>query len=119
VTGKRFLSLYLLLLNVLITGLFAAGCHSEPEKHYPVQGEVISAEPQRGTITLKHGEIPGLMPAMTMSYIVDDPKQLEALKPGDKISADLVISDSKGRLEKVVLLNKADQTLRQRNRLAH
>jgi len=109
VTGNRFLSLYLLILSVSTTSLFAAGCHSEPEKHYPVQGEVISAEPQRGTITLKHGEIPGLMPAMTMSYMVDDPKRIESLKPGDKISADLVISESKGRLEKVVLLNKANQ----------
>ena len=88
---------------LLVTSL-AGACHSAPEKHYPLQGEVISVEPQRGTVTLKHGEIPGLMPAMTMNYVVGDPAQLGALKPGDKISADLVVSDSKGRLEKIMLL---------------
>ncbi len=108
-TSKQFLSLHLQIFGLFISGLFVTGCQSAPEKHYPINGEVISAEPQRGTITLKHGEIPGLMPAMTMSYMVDDPKQIETLKPGDQISADLVVSDSKGRLEKVVLLTEGDQ----------
>jgi len=48
------------------------------------------------------------MPAMTMSYQVAEPKQIETLQPGDKISADLVVSESKGRLEKIVLLSKGD-----------
>jgi protein SCO1/2 len=91
---------------LLLCICFAAACHSAPEKHYPLQGEVISVEPPRGTITVKHGEIPGLMPAMTMSYVVADPKQIEPLHPGDNISADLVVSDSKGRLEKITLLPK-------------
>ena len=90
--------------TLLLFASLAGACQSAPEKHYPLQGEVISVEPQRGTVTLKHGEIPGLMPAMTMSYAAGDPAQLEALKPGDKISADLVVSDSKGRLEKITLL---------------
>jgi Cu/Ag efflux protein CusF len=95
---------------LLLFASFAGACQSAPEKHYPLQGEVISAEPQRGTITVKHGEIHGLMPAMTMNYVVADPKQLESLKPGDKISADLVVSDSKGRLEKIALLPAEEKT---------
>ena len=87
---------------------FAAGCQSAPEKHYSIQGEVISADPAKKLLTVKHGDIPGLMPAMTMSYQVAEPKQIEALQPGDKISADLVVSESKGRLEKIVLLSKGD-----------
>ena len=93
---------------VLIISLLGAGCQSSPEKHYPIQAEVISIEPQRQTMTVKHGDIPGLMPAMTMSYMVAEPKQIEALKPGDKITADLVVSDSKGRLERITLINKTD-----------
>src|SRR6202790_3340725 len=92
--------------TLLLFASFAAACHSAPEKHYPLQGEVISVEPPRGTITVKHGEISGLMPAMTMSYVAADPKQIEPLHPGDKISADLVVSDSKGRLENITLLPK-------------
>ena len=66
---------------VLIVLLLAAGCQSAPEKHYAIQAEVISADAQRQMITVKHGDIPGLMPAMTMSYMVADPKQIEKLGP--------------------------------------
>jgi Cu/Ag efflux protein CusF len=86
----------------------AAGCQSMPEKHYPIQAEVISADPAKKLITVKHGEIPGLMPAMTMTYQVAEPKQTESLQPGDKIAADLVVSESKGRLEKIVLVSQSE-----------
>ncbi len=89
---------------ILVISFVGAGCQSPPEKHYATRAEVISAEPQRQMITVRHDDIPGLMPAMTMSYMVADPKQIESLKPGDKITADLVVSDSKGRLEKITLL---------------
>jgi protein SCO1/2 len=98
----------ILAIVVLICAGFAAGCQSAPEKHYPIQGEVISADPAKKLITVKHGDIPGLMPAMTMTYQVAESKQIQTLQPGDKITADLVVSESKGRLEKVVLVGKGD-----------
>jgi protein SCO1 len=93
---------------VLIWAGLAAGCQSAPEKHYPIQAEVISANPAKELITVKHGDIPGLMPAMTMTYQVAEPRRIESLQPGDKITADLVVSESKGRLEKIVLVAKGD-----------
>jgi len=93
---------------VLIFAGFAAGCQSKPEKHYPVQGEVISTDAPKNLLTVKHGDIPGLMPAMTMTYQVAEPKQMETLQPGDKITADLVVSENKGRLEKIAVVSKAD-----------
>jgi protein SCO1 len=93
---------------VLICVGFAAGCQSAPEKHYPIQGEVISVDEGKKLITVKHGDIPGLMPAMTMTYQVAEPKQIESLQPGDKIAADLVVSESRGRLEKIALVGKGD-----------
>jgi protein SCO1 len=98
----------ILMSAVLICLGFAAGCHSAPEKHYPIQGEVISADPAKKLITVKHGDIPGLMPAMTMTYQVAAPKEIETLQPGDKITADLVVSETKGRLEKIVVVSKGD-----------
>jgi protein SCO1/2 len=98
----------ILTIVVLICAGIAGGCQSAPEKHYPIQGEVISTDAGKKLITVKHGDIPGLMPAMTMTYQVAEPKQIEALQPGDKISADLVVSESKGRLEKIVLVSKGD-----------
>ncbi len=93
---------------LLIFAGFAAGCQSAPEKHYAIQADVVSADPAKKLITVKHGDIPGLMPAMTMTYQVADAEQIAALRPGDKISADLVVSESKARLEKIVLVGKGD-----------
>ena len=98
----------ILAIVVLICAGFAAGFQSAPEKHYPVQGEVISADAAKKMLTVKHGDIPGLMPAMTMTYQVAEPKQMATLQPGDKITADLVVSENKGRLEKIALVSKAD-----------
>ncbi len=93
---------------VLICAGFGTGCQSAPEKHYPIQGDVISTDPAKKLLTVKHGDIPALMPAMTMTYQVAEPRQIETLQPGDKITADLVVSESKGRLEKIVLVSKGD-----------
>lgn len=93
---------------VLICLGFAASCQSAPEKHYPIQADVISADAAKKLITVKHGDIPGLMPAMTMMYQVAEPRQIETLQPGDKITADLVVSESKGRLEKIVVVSKGE-----------
>jgi len=82
------------------------GCQPAPVKHYAIQAEVIAVDVPKKRVTLKHGDIPGLMPAMTMDYLVADEKQIEALKPGDKISADLVIGENVGHLEKIVVVEK-------------
>jgi Cu/Ag efflux protein CusF len=87
----------ILLLFSLVFLCFAAGCQSAPEKHYPLQAEVVSVDAPKELIVVKHGVIPGRMPAMTMQYLVADPKQIEMLQAGDKITADLVVSENKGR----------------------
>jgi len=93
---------------LLLVAFIAAiiGC-SKPARRYHLNAEVISVEPPRALIVVKHGEIPGLMPAMTMQYSVADPKQIENLRPGDKITADLVVRDNKGQLENITLVTKA------------
>ncbi len=94
---------------LLVCACFEVGCQSAPPaKHYPIQALVISADADKKLITVKHGDIPGLMPAMTMTYQVAEPKQIEKLQPGDTISADLVVSENSGRLEKIVLVSKGD-----------
>jgi protein SCO1 len=95
----------------VLTAIIAvlAAC-SPPAKRYPLQGEVISVEAPRGMIIVKHGDIPGLMPAMTMEYSVADAKQIEKLEPGDKITADLVVSANTGQLENIVLVSKGNGT---------
>jgi len=85
----------------------SSACQAPPAKHYPVQAEVIAVDAPKKLITVKHGDIPGLMPAMTMQYVVAEPKQIATLQPGDKITADLVVSEGRGQLEQIVLVSKA------------
>jgi len=91
---------------VLMAVGFLAGCQSAPEKHYPIEADVISTDVEHKLITVKHGDIPGLMPAMTMTYQVAEPRQIMKLQPGDKVTADLVVSENKARLERIELISK-------------
>ena len=103
---RRLVALFLLISGLAI--LFLTGCKAKPpESHYPIQAEVIAMDLPRRLLIVQHGDIPGFMPAMTMSYSIAVPKEAEALGEGDKISADLVVSEGKARLEKIVLLEKA------------
>ncbi len=52
-----------------------------------VDGEVRKIDRAAGKITLKHADIKSLdMPAMTMVFRVSDPKLLEGLAEGAKVS---------------------------------
>jgi protein SCO1/2 len=80
---------------VLCGSALTAACTrtaGEPaERKYPLQGQVQALEPARKLVTLKHGDIKGFMPAMTMPYEVRDAAALAGLAPGDLIDATLVV----------------------------
>ena len=48
-------------------------------------GEVKKIDMKNGKVTLQHGDIANVMPAMTMSYQVRNAQQLEGLGAGDKV----------------------------------
>lgn len=77
---------------VLLLSIAAASCaRRSDERRYPLQGQILAVEPARKQITLKHEEIKGFMPAMTMPYDVQDAAALDGLAPGDLINATLVV----------------------------
>jgi len=61
-------------------------------KTYPLQGEVRGKDLATNEVTVNHGDIPGFMPAMTMPYKVKNTAMLQELQPGDKIAAEVVVS---------------------------
>ncbi len=61
-------------------------------KTYHLRATVLGKNLATTEVTVKHGDIPGLMPAMTMVYKVKDPAVVEELQPGDGIAADLLVS---------------------------
>jgi protein SCO1/2 len=67
----------------------SVGCNRT--RKYPLQGEVVGKNVATSEITVKHGDIPGFMPAMAMPYRVKNPAVVQELQPGDKIAAEVVI----------------------------
>jgi protein SCO1/2 len=75
------------------------GCGAQPaSRKYPLRGQVLAiGEPGPGgrrDVTVKHDDIPGFMPAMTMPYFVRPPSQLDGVVKGDTVSATLVVTGS-------------------------
>jgi Cu/Ag efflux protein CusF len=95
---RRFISFIFLVILC-----FGSGCHAPASevKRYPLNGEIISVDPAKNLITIKHGDIPGLMPAMTMQYQFADGEPVGMLKPGDHITAVLVVGENVGHLERI------------------
>jgi protein SCO1 len=68
---------------------------------YPLTGEIVAVETARKVLVVKHNDIPGYMPAMTMEFAVSD-ADLAAATPGQRIRADMIPSkDGDFRLEKI------------------
>jgi len=84
----------LLLLARAISGASSATTEgSKGKKPIAFSGRVESVDLKLRTVAIKHGAIPGFMPAMTMDYPIDNEAMLKALKPDDKISATVYVGD--------------------------
>lgn len=68
---------------------------------YDGLGLIVSLDEKRGTITLKHDEIKGLMPAMIMEFAVKSPALLRSLRQGDKVRFTLASRGGDFIVEKV------------------
>lgn len=55
------------------------------DTRYQGQGTVVAVDLQRGTVTVDHGELPGLMPPMVMEFVVEAQEALNGLQPGARI----------------------------------
>lgn len=80
-----------LVFGVVVSALLS-GCAQKPdERQYPLHGQVLSLDPAHELVTIKHDDIKGFMPAMTMPYNVKDLNVLEGVAPGDVVDATLVV----------------------------
>ena len=85
--------------------LVISGCRSSSDKFrkYDVDGKVIAVDSAKKKLTIAHKDIPGLMKAMTMDYTVSEDWVARQAKPGDHITASLVMDPEGAYLEKVTL----------------
>ena len=102
----------------LVAGLLllgaAASCRrgAEPSPRaaptHAVRGVITKIDAARREITVRHGDIPGFMPAMTMPFRADPSVRLDALAEGDEITARLVVDGARSRLDQISILGRRD-----------
>jgi len=67
-------------------------------RQYPLRGQVLAVDVEGQQLTVRHEDIPGLMPGMTMTFPVAAPDLMEGREPGELIVATLEVTDAAGRL---------------------
>jgi protein SCO1 len=95
----------LLWIALLVSG---TSCSRGPS--YELRGQIVAVDLARQEITVKHGDIKGFMPAMTMPFRVRNASVMSGKAPGDLIRATLVIEDSVGYLTAVDVTGHAPPT---------
>ena len=76
---------------------------SPAAKHYHLKGKVVSVDKQSKMLNVDGEAIPDFMAAMTMPYEVKPESELDRLKPGDAITADVVLENEKAWLENIAV----------------
>ena len=110
-----------MLLALLLITVLTVACNQKPSeptvvvppqvspaaKRYHLKGKVVSVDKKSKMLNVDSEDIPGFMPAMTMPYEVKPESQLDTVKPGDAITADVVVQDEKGWLENIAVSGHA------------
>jgi len=76
-------------------------------REFTLQGQVLALSADHKEANIKHEDIPGFMPAMTMPYKVEDAKEFESIAPGDLINATLVVVSNDAYLQNVKKVGSA------------
>jgi protein SCO1/2 len=79
--------------------LIASACSRDPApKQYELNGQILGIDPERREVLIKHQDIKGFMPGMTMPFKVVDAKLLDGKQPGDLVTATLVVGETDAHL---------------------
>ena len=72
----------------------ACACSRAPNaREYELVGQVLSVRSDRSEVVIRHEDIKGLMPGMTMPFKVRNGSLLSGVEPGDLVTATLAVSD--------------------------
>jgi protein SCO1/2 len=77
----------------------AAACSSA--KTYEMRGQILGVNRDKMEILVKHDEIKGLMPAMTMPWKVRTANMLDTLEAGDLITSEIEVNDNQAVVTKI------------------
>jgi protein SCO1/2 len=94
----RSASILFLVLQIVLSGCRAG---APATKTYEIRGQVVDIRPEIRELRIAHEDIPGYMPAMTMSFGVRNARLLERLGRGDFVTATLQVTDTDAWLSSV------------------
>ena len=90
----------------------APGSASSNITNYTVRGVVKSLKRPEREAVIRHEEIPGYMPAMTMPFTVRESRELDGVDPGDSVEFRLRVTETDGWIDQVKVVAKADPATR-------
>lgn len=80
----------------------AAGCRrAPPVREFTVIGQIVALDRSTSYVTLRHEDIKGFMPGMTMPFAVKDSSLLDGRVAGDLVSATLAVQNTEAWLTRL------------------
>ena len=92
--------------DVLVAALFVATACGNA-KTYEMRGQILGINRDKMEILVKHEDIEGLMPAMTMPWKVRTANMLDNLGPGDLITSEIEVDNNQGVVTRITKLGTA------------
>ena len=80
----------------------ACGSSGPPPREFEIVGQIQAVAPEKGEVTIKHQDIKGFMPGMTMPFKASK-GVLDAHKPGDLVSGTLVVGEVDVHISKLTV----------------
>jgi protein SCO1/2 len=79
---------------LLFVGCGSPGGTAAPaeERRFELQGQILAVRPETGEVLIRHGDIKGFMPGMTMTFAVKDRALVADKTSGDLVTATLVVA---------------------------
>ena len=108
---RRVLGAFVLGLALLVSTGCKRADKAEAESsalHYEVRGVVRGIAPDHSTLEVEHEAIPGFMPAMTMPFIVQNPKDIAALRIGYAIAFRFSVTDRDSWIDQIKKISAAE-----------
>lgn len=68
---------------------------------FQVKGTIVELTPAEKSVRIKHEEIPGYMPAMTMPFEVRDTNELAGLEIGDAVTFRMTVTENDGWIDQL------------------
>lgn len=98
--------------SFLVTlALLAGACRpAAPVHEYSLVGQVLAVDRARSRVTVRHRDIEGFMPGMTMPFPVRDAGILDRARPGDLVEATLSVQGSDVWISRLTVTGTAPVT---------